>query len=109
MIMSGSLKTGERVASVRDVAATLAVNPLTVQKAYGELERDGLLEMRRGLGMFVADGLAAGARPARERREASQRAAHRFALEAAQAGLSVREACALVAENYEQIMKGIGT
>jgi GntR family transcriptional regulator len=50
------LGIGERIPSVRDLARSLAVNPLTVAKAYTELEREGLIETRRGVGTFVAQG-----------------------------------------------------
>ncbi len=53
-IARGDLRPGARLPSVRDVAAALAVNPMTINRAYGELERDGVIETRRGLGTFVA-------------------------------------------------------
>ena len=49
----GELGRGDRLPSVRDVAAALAINPNTVNRAYAELERDGLVETRRGLGTFI--------------------------------------------------------
>ncbi len=55
-IISGSLPEGDAVPSVRQVAATEKVNPLTVSKAYQMLVDEGLLEKRRGLGMFVCRG-----------------------------------------------------
>jgi GntR family transcriptional regulator len=55
-IMDGSFSEGEAVPSVRQVAADYQVNHLTVGKAYQELVETGLLEKRRGLGMFVTDG-----------------------------------------------------
>jgi len=53
-VARGKLLQGERLPSVRDVAAALALNPLTVNRAYSELERVGVVETRRGLGTFVA-------------------------------------------------------
>ncbi len=53
-IARGDVARGERLPSVRDVAAALGVNPNTVNRAYAELERDGVLATRRGRGTFVA-------------------------------------------------------
>jgi GntR family transcriptional regulator len=55
-IMDGSFAEGEAVPSVRQVAADYKINHLTVGKAYQELVDAGLLEKRRGLGMFVTAG-----------------------------------------------------
>jgi GntR family transcriptional regulator len=55
-IMDGSFAEGEAVPSVRQVSADYKINHLTVAKAYQELVDTGLLEKRRGLGMFVALG-----------------------------------------------------
>ena len=54
LVASGRLVAGERLPSVRTVAAELGVNPMTVSKAYSLLEREGIIERRRGLGMVVA-------------------------------------------------------
>jgi len=53
MILDGVLKEGDPLPSVRTVAADNRLNPLTVLKAYQELVDEGLVETRRGLGMFV--------------------------------------------------------
>jgi len=53
MILDGSLAEGEVLPSVRHVAAEFRVNPLTVLKGYHELVAEGLIESRRGRGMFV--------------------------------------------------------
>jgi GntR family transcriptional regulator len=62
LILDGVIKDGEPLPSVRSVAADLRVNPLTVLKAYQDLADAGLVEKRRGLGMFVAPGAAAALR-----------------------------------------------
>jgi GntR family transcriptional regulator len=54
LVASGRLPAGEPLPSVRDVAARHAVNPMTVSRAYGLLEAEGLLERHRGKGMVVA-------------------------------------------------------
>jgi len=53
-IMAGQLAEGRQLVSVRDLAAQLNVNPMTISKAYSLLEMEGLLERRRGVGLFVA-------------------------------------------------------
>lgn len=54
MMLEGTLKEGEALPSVRQVASEYRLNPLTVLKAYQQLADEGLVEKRRGLGMFVA-------------------------------------------------------
>jgi GntR family transcriptional regulator len=56
MILDGVLDEGDPLPSVRTVAAESRVNPLTVMKGYQQLVDEGLVEMRRGLGMFINDG-----------------------------------------------------
>ncbi|NQV34534.1 MAG: GntR family transcriptional regulator [Phycisphaeraceae bacterium] len=53
-IMAGRLLEGDQLMSVREASAALRVNPMTVSKAYSALEAEGLLERRRGIGLFVA-------------------------------------------------------
>jgi GntR family transcriptional regulator len=56
MILDGVLKEGDSLPSVRNVAAEYRVNPLTVLKAYQHMVDEDLVEMKRGLGMFVKTG-----------------------------------------------------
>ncbi|MEO7200152.1 MAG: GntR family transcriptional regulator [Dokdonella sp.] len=56
MILDGVLKQGEALPSVRQVAAEFQINPITVSKGYQELVDEGLVEKRRGLGMYVSEG-----------------------------------------------------
>jgi GntR family transcriptional regulator len=56
MILDGALKEGDPIPSVRTVSVEYRVNPLTVLKAYQSLTDEGLVESRRGLGMFVNAG-----------------------------------------------------
>jgi GntR family transcriptional regulator len=53
-IAAGQLVAGQEIPSVRELAQTLAVHPMTVSKAFSLLEAQGLLERRRGLSMVVA-------------------------------------------------------
>ncbi|MFZ0294015.1 MAG: GntR family transcriptional regulator [Candidatus Sulfotelmatobacter sp.] len=56
MILDGVLKEGDPLPSVRNVAAEYRVNPLTVLKGYQQLVDEGLVESKRGLGMFINTG-----------------------------------------------------
>ena len=56
LILDGVLKEGDPLPSVRHVAAEYRVNPLTVLTGYQELVDEGLVEKRRGIGMFVKPG-----------------------------------------------------
>ena len=56
MILDGVLKEGDPLPSVRNMAADYRVNPLTMMKAYQQLVDEELVEMKRGLGMFVKAG-----------------------------------------------------
>lgn len=55
LVAGGQMAPGDALPSVREMAQALAVNPMTVSKAYGLLETEGLLARRRGLGMLVAE------------------------------------------------------
>ncbi len=56
MILDGTLAEGDTLPSVRTVASDFQLNPITVSKSYQTLVDDGLVEKRRGLGMFVCQG-----------------------------------------------------
>lgn len=53
-VARGRLRADERLPSVRDLSRQLVINPNTVARVYTELERDGILNTRPGLGVFVA-------------------------------------------------------
>lgn len=57
-IMDGTYAEGAMLPSVRSFAAEQGANPLTVAKAYQLFQLDGLVDVRRGVGMFVAAGAA---------------------------------------------------
>lgn len=52
---SGQLQPGDRLPSTRQIAETLAINPMTVSKAYSLLEHEGTVVRERGMGMVIAD------------------------------------------------------
>ena len=59
MILEGQVADGDPLPSVRSLAADFGANPLTVAKAYQTFQEEGLVVVRRGVGMFVAEGAAA--------------------------------------------------
>lgn len=65
-ILSGAIAPEEKLPSVRELAASLAINPNTIQRAYRELEADGLIYTVAGKGAFAASDGAAAARRAEE-------------------------------------------
>ena len=88
-VVAGVLSPDESLPSVRQLAAELKLNPNTVQQAYRELERQGLVRARRGKGTFVAD-LGGGER-ARERSVLARSVAGWALREAHRNGLEVEE------------------
>ena len=87
-IMAGEYQPGQRLPSVRELAADAAVNPNTMQRALTELEREGLLYTQRTSGRFVAEdaGMIEGVRMA-----GMEQKARDFYREMVQNGLSVDE------------------
>lgn len=59
-IIDGRYGEGEMLPSVRAFAAQEGANPLTVAKAYQQFQQDGQVDVRRGIGMFVAPGARGG-------------------------------------------------
>jgi len=90
LILIGHLEVGAQVESVKSLSARLKINPMTVSKAYGFLVEEGLLDRRRGVGLFV--------RPIRKdvkRRQQDRmldRAMNKVAALAVQMGISEEEA-----------------
>ncbi|WP_405096682.1 GntR family transcriptional regulator [Micromonospora sp. NBC_01412] len=81
----GLLREGDRLPTIKDVVASVAINPNTVLKAYRELEYEGLVTARPGVGTFVARTLndeAAAVEPLREELRAWLRRAQAAGLDA---------------------------
>ena len=105
-IADGGLVEGEQVPSTNELAAYYRINPATAAKGIGMLTDEGLLEKRRGIGMFVAAG--ARARLLGERRKRfAERYVEPLVAEAARLGIDADELVALIRESgYPQ--KGTG-
>ena len=80
----GALKPGAQLPTMRQVAVALKIDLNTVQRAYAELERDGILTTMRGRGSFVAEG-----QPPRPRRAEARDFAARVAAEARASGIAL--------------------
>jgi GntR family transcriptional regulator len=105
-IADGALAEGERVPSTNELAAYYRINPATAAKGINMLSEDGLLDKRRGIGMFVATG--ARARLLAERRKRfADRYVEPMVAEAGRLGINADELIALIRESsYAQ--KGTG-
>jgi len=67
-IIEGRYREGDMLPSVRAFAAEQGANPLTVAKAYSQFQADGLIDVQRGVGMFVTSGAAERLRTSERRR-----------------------------------------
>src|SRR5258707_696484 len=86
LIGRAALKPGSQLPTMRQVAVALKIDLNTVQRAYAELERDGVLSKQRGVGTFVTD-----VRPPRNDRKQMQDFAHRIAAQAKGQGIALDE------------------
>ena len=105
-IADGGLAEGERVPSTNELAAYYRINPATAAKGINLLADDGLLEKRRGIGMFVA----AGARRrllAQRREQFAERHVRPLLTEATRLGIDRGELFALI-EEYSQFADAPG-
>ena len=94
-VAAGLYRPGEALPSLRALAIDTQVNPNTVQRAYDELEREGLIYSRRGRGLFVAPEGAASAQTR------SEEAVRRALDEALRAGLAAGMSAEQVREIFE--------
>jgi GntR family transcriptional regulator len=93
-VAAGRLKAGDALPSLRTLAADLLVSLITVKRAYEDLERDGVIYSRQGLGAFVADG--GDARVRLEQRSQAQLALRAAAGAAQAAGLTEDDLVAML-------------
>ena len=99
-IARGQIRPDERLPSVRELSQTLVVNPNTIARAYTELEREGVLYTRPGMGVFVAQlGPELSKKARRDRLLVSL---DRLLVDAVRLGFGVEELIELVAERAKQ-------
>jgi GntR family transcriptional regulator len=94
-LVVGTLRAEDPLPSVRELAAELLVNPRTVSQAYRELEHEGVIYVRRGLGTFVAPDIHP---DRRQRRTLARGVAKRALVEARNNGLGVEELITMIRE-----------
>lgn len=108
MILSGDRQPGEALPSIRGLARELRVSVITVQRAYADLERAGLIHARRGKGFFVADLPAAERlRMAEAKAREALAAAVREALAEGVGAERLRELVEEVVEQEEPWQRGV--
>ena len=103
LIVSGVLRRDEQLPSVRQLAQELAINPNTIQKAYAELERQGVLYSLKGRGSFVGSSLQE-LRTVQQKellRQLSDLSAELYSLQVPQ-----QEVCAVVQQVYAEAKEG---
>jgi GntR family transcriptional regulator len=102
--LRGFLRPGERLPSVRELAASHGLNPTTVVKAYDQLDRERLIVRRQGQGAFVAGGTEPLSPD--ERDERVERLADELALEGRRLGLSEAELVELLKVKLRDLRPG---
>ena len=102
-IMTDGLKEGDQLETVRDLAARLKVNPMTISKAYSLLETEGLVTRKRGIGLFVAK--VKKARLDQIKAELLDNAVNKAAITAIQLGVSQDAALELFGKHYRQFAR----
>jgi GntR family transcriptional regulator len=102
MVLSGQLRPGAELPSVRELAAAHAVNPMTISKAYSLLELEGLLERNRGKPMTVADRARAPLKTSAQIREL-QPQLEQLVLAARQLGVDEPELIRALRKQWEDV------
>ena len=100
-ILNGRLKTDEVVQSIRALAMEYTVNPLTVSKAISELEDEGVIYKKRGIGFFVAHKAQENLRRKRLQSYLESEVKH-FVKQATQLGIELSEITELIKKAYEE-------
>lgn len=100
-IAGATLRPGDQLPSIRELAVVLSVNPTTVVKAYTELEREGVIAMRHGKGAFVAEG--ASVLSAEQKETAVRRSARHLAVEANQMDVAPPRVVRIVREELDAL------
>ena len=101
LVAGGQLAPGDALPSVREISQELALNPMTVSKAWSILETEGVLQRRRGTGMYVAER-SAGLAVAERRIGLLRPTLERAVLEARQLEIPLETTLALIEQIYKE-------
>ncbi|NQX44048.1 GntR family transcriptional regulator [Paenibacillus tritici] len=104
-IITGKLKPGDKIPSVRELAAELQINPNTVQRTFQELERETIVETRRGMGRYVTGNEET---ILTIKKDMAQDVLDRFIRGMQELGFQGEDIIAAVAENVHQRDQGQG-
>lgn len=99
-IATGTLRTGDQLPTVRQVAVDLAINPNTVMRAYREMEIRAILDTQQGAGTFIAEQKAPAPKQERDRQLAQL--ADEFAARAGSLGFSLAEVLDRMQQTHRQ-------
>jgi GntR family transcriptional regulator len=106
-VASGTLKAGDQLPSVRELAQRLTINPTTVVKAYSELEHEQVIEIRHGKGAFVAQPNIMASEFQKDK--VVRRLARQLAVESQQIGADYEFVTKVLNEEWEQLSGAIRT
>ncbi|OGV56385.1 MAG: hypothetical protein A2017_12625 [Lentisphaerae bacterium GWF2_44_16] len=104
LVVSGHLKSGDRIESVRELASNMKVNPTTIMKAYTELTREGVIFQRRGQGCFISESVSKFSET--EKSRIVEEKARALAVEAMHLGYSAEEILEHVKKVINKIKRG---
>jgi GntR family transcriptional regulator len=106
-VVTGKLRVGEQLPTVRQLAVELSINANTVAKVYAELERDGIVETRRGVGTFVSERPAE-ASSRRDRDRQLRELVDHFIAETATRGFSLDDLIEHLEGRRKKVTQGAG-
>lgn len=104
-VLAGLLKAEDMAPSIRAMAASYSINPLTVSKAISELENEGIIAKKRGIGFFVT-AMAQETIRRKRMQEYLENEVKSFVQKAAQLGIDLNEIVKLIKSTYEEVVSG---
>lgn len=103
LVVNGSLKRGDKLPSIRQLAKDLRINPTTVSRIYSQLAHEGVVTLRQGQGVFISDGALRLAPEERQRVLAKH--ARTLLVEGLRQGFTIQQIREVINEEYTQFEK----